>query len=207
MMNLEKPISKSDNSTYRNLCGESVENEFVLKNLEGLEIIQNIDNDLKVTNTLDVNKYCEDIVNAIGTICSSTLLDGDYDYISNEDELKKAMSDVLIRFDTDPDFYTKDDYQALLKVLLSLYSVLQKGHPIFVNGVRQPNIGGDNYITISGDNQFITVNTSPETQTTEVSIQKGTFDADDNSENEKQGIATVYDIRNYINSKLSWKIY
>jgi hypothetical protein len=37
--------------------------------------------------------------------------------IENSDDLKKLLSELIIRFDTDPDYYTKKDYRLLLTIV------------------------------------------------------------------------------------------
>ena len=56
--------------------------------------------------------------------CDKTLFDKPFDVIDNVDDLKKIMTEVLIRFDTSPDFYTKSDYALLLTVLYKTLSSL-----------------------------------------------------------------------------------
>jgi len=55
------------------------------------------------------------------------LFKGDYKTIKNIEDLKKALSELLVRFDTSPENYTKADYSYLMKILykslLYLYDV------------------------------------------------------------------------------------
>ena len=44
--------------------------------------------------------------------------------IENGEKLKELMSELIIRFDTKPDYYTKKDYQLLLAVLTGGLSYL-----------------------------------------------------------------------------------
>jgi hypothetical protein len=39
-------------------------------------------------------------------------------------ELKKALSERIIRFDTKPDFYTKKDYQLLIGIISKCFGYL-----------------------------------------------------------------------------------
>ena len=50
-------------------------------------------------------------------ICSDSLFDGGYEVITDVEEVKRLLTEVIIRFDTDPDFYHKEDYQLLISLL------------------------------------------------------------------------------------------
>lgn len=134
---------------------------------------------------------------------TETFFDDKFEVIEDVNELKKLLSEVLIRFDTNPQYYTKKDYGLLLSILyrtlLYLYSVSQ----------------------ISSDNEDVLVVDITEDEGAVLRPQLGELeeaheqeDADGNitisgtthSNNEKR-IATIGDIRNYINNKLTWIKY
>lgn len=48
---------------------------------------------------------------------SNLFADGNYDKIDNIVELQKFLTQVIIRFDNNPDYYTKRDYQYLIALL------------------------------------------------------------------------------------------
>lgn len=101
----DEEISVHDNpiQTQRPLCTEFPENMEVLNKLEA------------VFNPLNVTK------------CSDDLFKDDYETIVKIEDLKKALSELLIRFDTAPGNYTKKDYSYLMgviyKALLHLYEI------------------------------------------------------------------------------------
>lgn len=129
MTNIERPIYNNFSSTNRSLCGDSIENMKVLSKLEGIKIIQDIKDQLD-QNSLDADfvKKNFKVLNHLKTTClqqcDSTLLDKGDPSIKDPDELRRLMSEVLIRFDTSPSNYMQDDYFALLKVVLSLFNFI-----------------------------------------------------------------------------------
>lgn len=149
--------------------------------------------------------YNKDMLNKLQAIvekidCDKTFFDQPFDVIDNVDELKKVMTEVLIRFDTSPDFYTKSDYGLLLtvlyKTLFYLYRVL--------------NLSSDNDDVLIVDNsgeegvvlrpQLGELDEKHESEDSNGNIQvTGT-----QYENNEKRIATIGDIRNYINNKLTW---
>lgn len=50
-------------------------------------------------------------------ICSDSLFEGSYQVITDVEDVKRLLTEVIIRFDTDPDFYHKEDYQLLISLL------------------------------------------------------------------------------------------
>lgn len=95
--NTEIPVHNNHIKTERPLCTNFPENDLVIDKLEAIKVKQ----------------------------CSSDLFDREYKVIENIDELKKLLSELLIRFDTNPQNYTKKDFGFLLKIiyqsLLHLY--------------------------------------------------------------------------------------
>lgn len=129
MTNIERPIYNNFSSTNRNLCGDSIENMKVLSKIDGIKIIQDIKDQIDQDN-LDPQfiKKNFKVLNHLKTACleqcDSTLLDKEYPSIKDPEELRRLMSEVLIRFDTSPSNYMQDDYFALLKVVLSLFNFI-----------------------------------------------------------------------------------
>ena len=146
MTNVERPIYSNFSSTNRNLCGDSIENMKVLSKIDGIKIIQDIKDQID-QDSLDPQfiKKNFKVLNHLKTACleqcDSTLLDKEYPSIKDPEELRRLMSEVLIRFDTSPSNYMQDDYFALLKVVFrclypypvwhkySLYTFGQTKHP------------------------------------------------------------------------------
>ena len=188
---IETPIYNNFNSTHRSLCGDSVENSKVLSNINQVKVLQESDieeshNDQFLTENFRVLNHlkCKDK-------CNHTLLDKDYSTITDREELKKLMSEVLIRFDTSPSNYNRADYMALMKIILSLYSQNGNTKPtsLQINEVKQPVENGVTSVVISGD-QYVDVHTDD--QQTKVSLDLGDILT------EKDGIATVENISNYL---------
>lgn len=99
----EIPVHDHYGPTERALCTEFPENKEILQKLEA------------VFNPLNI------------TECSDDLFKDDYETIVKIEDLKKALSELLIRFDTAPGNYTKKDYSYLMgviyKALLHLYEI------------------------------------------------------------------------------------
>lgn len=93
--------------TLRNLCPNSPENKDLLNKLQA-------------------------IVDANHLVCDESLFEGEFEVISNIKEVKKLLTEVIIRFDTDPDYYSKDDYQVLVALLYrSLLYLYVRGDGVF----------------------------------------------------------------------------
>lgn len=99
----EIPVYNNSIQTERALCTEFPQNKEILHRLEA------------IFNPLNV------------TECSDDLFKDDYETIVKIEDLKKALSELLIRFDTNPQNYTKKDYFYLMgliyKALLHLYDI------------------------------------------------------------------------------------
>lgn len=68
------------------------------------------------------NDKCDDRLNQLVTdiqnsTCNLSFSDEELGIINDSTVLKKLISELIIRFDTDPSFYTKKDYQVLVAVL------------------------------------------------------------------------------------------
>ena len=120
--------------------------------------------------------------------CKNSFFEGDYDVIDNIDDLKKILSEVLIRFDTSPNYYTKSDYAALISVLYQSLLYLYQS------------------FSISSTNEDV-LEVEATGNGTELRPQIGYLDesaVESVPENNDKRIATISDIRNYINNKLTW---
>ena len=171
--NVERPASKGI-ETHRGFCVNLPYNKDLIDQLQ--VVIQNIKTD-----------------------CKESFFEGDFDVIDNISDLKRLLTEVIIRFDTAPDYYTKSDYAALISVLyqslLYLYQVLN----------------------LSSSNEDI-LRIEQTGEGTELQPQTGyLYDAEEGEqpkdsegnvvtapENNEKRIATIGDIRNYINNKLTW---
>ena len=95
----EIPVHNNPIQTKRPLCTNFPENSIILDKLEGVNI----------------------------TECGSDLFIKEYKVIDNIEDLKKYLSELLIRFDTDSKYLTKHDFQYLIttiyKTLLHLYDI------------------------------------------------------------------------------------
>lgn len=116
-----------------------------------------------------------------------------YPQIGDKEQLEKLLAQLIIRFDTRPDYYTKKDYQLLISILC---------------GTLQHLYGWD----IISDNEDIIKVTHDESGAAVISPQVGTLtEANEDSngnytgtDNNEKRIATIGDIRTYINNKLTW---
>ena len=192
MTNIERPIYNNFSSTNRNLCGDSIENMKVLSKLEGIKIIQDIKDQLDQDN-LDPQfiKKNFKVLNHLKTTClqqcDSTLLDKEYPSIKDPEELRRLMSEVLIRFDTSPSNYMQDDYLALLKVVLSLFNFI--ADPVASITTDTPD-----QLSIKKEKTLATINLNVAN------------DLSDNTTTEDKKVATVEQIRKFINNKLEWQV-
>lgn len=99
----EIPVHDNYGHTERALCTEFPQNKEILTKLEAVFNPEHV------------------------TECTSDLFKNDYETIVKIDDLKKVLSELLIRFDTNPQNYTKKDYSYLMgviyKALLHLYEI------------------------------------------------------------------------------------
>lgn len=171
--NVERPASKGA-ETYRGFCVDLPYNKDLIDKLHS-------------------------VITTIKADCKDSFFEGDFEVIDNLDDLKRLLTEVIIRFDTAPDYYTKSDYTALIGVLyqslLYLYQVL----------------------LIKSSNEDI-LKVEQTAEGTELQPQTGyMYDAEEGEqpkdsegnvvtapENNDKRIATISDIRNYINNKLTW---
>lgn len=128
------------------------------------------------------------VVQNIKTDCKDSFFDGDFDVIDNISDLKRLLTEVIIRFDTAPDYYTKSDYAALISVLYQSLLYLYQS------------------FSISSTNEDV-LEVEATGNKTELRPQIGYLDestVESVPENNDKRIATIGDIRNYINNKLTW---
>lgn len=116
----ENPIYNHYNETQRATCPSS-ENDATISNIEDIIIITDLD------DTNPVEEQTETVIVPKQVECKGNIFDDtDIDYIESVEDLKKYLQDVLIRFDTSPKNYTKEDYGSLLRLiyksLLHIYS-------------------------------------------------------------------------------------
>ena len=138
------------------------------------------------------------VVDNIKADCKDSFFEDDFDVIDNLDDLKRLLTEVLIRFDTAPDYYTKSDYAALISVLyqslLYLYQVL--------------NISSSNEDILKVEQTGEGTELQPQIGYLYDHEDEGPKDSEGNTvtapENNDKRIATISDIRNYINNKLTW---
>lgn len=118
--------------------------------------------------------------------------------IESQEQLAAMLSELAVRFDTRPDYYTKRDYQLLIALLGSAIGFLQ------------------GQIQIHSDNENVIKIITSESGRTYISPQLGTLqESDEDAEgtyvgsdsNNESKIVTIGDIRNYINNKLTWIKY
>lgn len=114
-----------------------------------------------------------------------------YAPITNVEDLKKALSNVLIRFDNSPSYYTKNDYRALMGTLVrSLVFLYQFGE------------------NMTSDNDFILQIIHNADGTITLSPQVGQMDpeADVLDPDNPEKLAKIGDIRDYVAKQLTWEV-
>lgn len=96
--------------TQRSLCVENPQNRDIIKKMEALKGMWEIIGSDKFQKCVN-NLFPEDYVGIIGV-----------------DKIKQELTELLIRFDTNPQNYTKQDFDHLMKVicggLVHIYTVL-----------------------------------------------------------------------------------
>lgn len=178
----EIPVHNNCVQTQRSLCANSPQNTIILDKLEAL------------FNPLNVQE------------CESDLFENGYETFESIEQLKGALSELLIRFDTCPGNYTKEDYNYLMMILYkSLLYFYDKN-----KGLYAPTVSvNDQPIEAINNNSNIEIGTN-DPDHLEVTTTNGAVNIKANvgeMETPSTKLATVNDIRNYIENKLSWKIY
>lgn len=113
--------------------------------------------------------------------------------IDSVEKLKQVLSEVIIRFDTRPDFYTKKDYQMLISLL--------GGAILFLQGEQEIHSGNEDILAVEQKDGKTIITPQVGQLTDAPEDADGVYTGTDN--NEKR-IATIGDIRTYINNKLTW---
>ena len=122
----EIPVHNNPIQTKRALCANFPENSVILDNTEAIvNIITDISDDLEKNEQqclANIPQYVEELQAVFNPLdvkeCSSDIFkDKEYKLIDNIEDLKKYLSELLIRFDTSPCDYTKQDYLYLLGIL------------------------------------------------------------------------------------------
>lgn len=121
----EIPVYDNHIQTKRPLCTEFPENSTILDRTEAIKIITDISEDLNKSEETCIRNlpiYVEELQAVFDplnvTECDSDLFkEGKYTTCDSLDELKKLLSELLIKFDTNPEHYIKEDYLYLISVL------------------------------------------------------------------------------------------
>lgn len=208
----EIPIHNNPSTTQRSLCTNFPENEIILDKIEAIKVITEISEDLNQEEpSCNIPQYIESLQGILSQTqieaCDSNLFDNEqYSLIENIDDLKKYLSELVIRFDTNPKNYTKSDIYVLLKVLygslIHLYEIQEEFiKDITVNDKTVPKSNHISSLEIGTDDpNHIIIETS---QTGNINIKANVG----NMNTVSNKLATINDIRNYITNKLSWQIY
>lgn len=120
----EIPVHDNFVQTKRPLCTNFPENAIILDQTEAIKVITDISEDLEEQeNPVEqIPRYFEELQAVFNPLqveeCDSNLFkEGEYTIIEDIEELKKFLSELLIRFDTSPNNYTKEDYLYLVSLL------------------------------------------------------------------------------------------
>ena len=175
----EVPVTRG-HSTQRSLCANDPCNMDIVKKMETLKGLWEVIGDDKFQK------------------CVDSLFEGDYKEIEKLKQLKKELTELLIRFDTNPQNYTKTDFDHLMKVisqaLIHIYKVLE--------------MWGD---LRSTDEDVLKIQKFEDR--IEWQPQVGTLTAVDMKKQEslpaptnanEKGIAKVGNLREYIENRLTW---
>lgn len=121
----EIPVHNNPIQTDRPLCTNFPENATILDRIEAITVITDIADDLEESEETYINnipQYIQELQAVFNPLdveeCNSDLFEGHkYTVIDNIKDLQKLLSELLMRFDADPKFYTKEDYAFLMAVL------------------------------------------------------------------------------------------
>lgn len=122
----EIPVHNNHVQTKRPLCAEFPQNSIILDKTEAIKVITDISEDLATkpeeTCINNIPVYLEELQAVFDPLkteeCSSDLFEnGNYTVIDSIKDLQKILSELLVRFDTNPKYYLKEDYLYLLTVL------------------------------------------------------------------------------------------
>lgn len=175
----EVPVTRG-HPTQRSLCADNPQNRDILKKMEALKGMWEI---------IDSDKFQN---------CVNNLFPKDYVGIVGIKEIKKELTELLIRFDTNPQNYTKEDFDHLMKVicggLVHIYTVLAAW------GNLQSTDEDVLKIKMYEDH----IEWQPQVGTlTKVDMRKQENLPDPDDKNER-AVAKIGNIREYIENRLTW---
>lgn len=134
--------------TLRGLCAQSPENKDLLEKLQA-------------------------VVDANHLVCDESLFDDEFKVITDMEEVKKLLTEVIIRFDTKPEYYTKEDYQLLISLLYrSLFYLHSKSYDI-------PYLHEGPGIQLEGPVDNITISSTVEEDITVAGVTVGNISSGD----------------------------
>lgn len=117
-----------------------------------------------------------------------------YPKVATVEELRQLLAQLVIKFDTRPDYYTKKDYQLLIAL---------------ISGTLQHVF---DVTTLSSENEDVLIVEQTAENGEILKPQLGTLQEQDEdadgayigTDNNESKIVTIGNIRNYINNKLTW---
>lgn len=139
----------------------------------------------------------------------------------SEEEYNKLLSEVIIRFNTEPKRYEKADYRKLIQAIIGLRRILEERIKDCEDRIIECEKRLDDHDDILKDHEGRITElekleiTSSEPDTVAVERNGMKFKiipqlsgevTDTPTEGEDKKIATVSSIRNYINNKLNWNV-
>lgn len=134
--------------TLRSLCASSPENKDLLTKLQT-------------------------VVDSNNLVCDESLFEGEFEVISTIEEVKKLLSEVIIRFDTQPEYYTKEDYQFLISLLYrSLYYLHERA-------VEIPYIHAGKGIQVTGPFEQVKISSTVEKDIVVTGVSIGNISSGD----------------------------
>lgn len=170
----ERPVTQGP-PTQRSLCAESPANRDLVKKIGALKGMWEI---------IDSSQFQQ---------CVDDLFQDDYPVLNTLKQLKKELTELLIRFDTNPQNYTKTDFTHLMAVLCRSLLFIYKTMEMWGN-LKSTD---EDVLKIEKFDDHI-----------EWQPQVGTLETDkdelDWKKEDRKKIAKIDDIRNYISNKLTW---
>ena len=163
-------------STPRSLCSHDPDNQEIVKKLNALKGVWEVIGDDKFDK------------------CVQNLFGDDFKGLEI-DELKKELTELVIRFDTSPRNLTKTDYDHLMRVLCAALL-----HLYTTSAWDSVNLTSSNEDVLTIEKNGDGAEWQPHVGN--LAVETTQHEAM-NQQNEKQ-LATVGNIRDYINNRLSW---
>ena len=144
----EIPVHDNPIHTKRPLCANFPENSIILDKTEAIKVITDISEDLERKEEKECIKEIPTYIDKLQAVfdplnveeCKSDLFESrEIKPIETIEDLKKFLSELLIRFDTSPSNYQKSDYMFLItllyKSLIHLYEhVVENLAPVAYSG-------------------------------------------------------------------------